>query len=97
LNTFDGRYVVDACHRIHDGKAYLRVLWRDKEQRVGNPYHPTHPAFILVVPAELNKISNVEEQLRWCQKSMSTMTEIEPHHLVRRQSHWYHFCFWSST
>ncbi len=95
LNGSTGQYVVDACHWIHDGNAYLRVLWRDNEQRVGNPYHDTHPTFMLVVPTEWNNMSNVEEQLRLDQKSEATMTEINPLHLVRRQ--WHRWCFWSSA
>ena len=64
LNSPHGQYVVDACQRLHDGNTYLRVLWRDEDQKVGNPYHPTHPAFILVVPEELNEIQGIEDQLR---------------------------------
>ena len=85
LNSHEGQYVVDACHRICDEKAYLRVLWRDKNHNVGNPYHPVHPSFMLVVPQAFNKISTIGEQFRW-----SAMTTGPVPSQLDDETKWWH-------
>jgi hypothetical protein len=51
-NTYHGRYIVDTCQLVKDGRAYLPVHYRQYYgQYFTNTYDLRHPSFILEIPA----------------------------------------------
>jgi hypothetical protein len=50
-NTRHGRYIIDSCQMIRDGRAYLPVHYREYYgQGFTNASDPRHPSFILDIP-----------------------------------------------
>jgi len=53
-NHEQGKYMVECCQLKRDGIAYLKVVFREGDQRVCPVWDPFRPAFILAVPIEHN-------------------------------------------
>ena len=73
-NNAERRYIVEHCQLIQNGVAYLKVLCRDKHQKVFPPYHPNFPAFMLLIPAS-SCFVGYPENLREYENNLNSSTE----------------------